>query len=135
MCVKYGTLLLRIQRVREIVFVDSLRIKREREKRRTWKYLVVGSFRKRRMKMSSKISATLCLAVFFLFFLTFTYAGRHGPASSPFIISSKTQHGVLEEDKVVDVEETCDGIGEEECLMRRTLVAHTDYIYTQKHKP
>ena len=41
---------------------------------------------------------------------------------------------VLEEEKL-DVEETCDGIGEEECLMRRTLVAHTDYIYTQKHKP
>ncbi|ESW32925.1 hypothetical protein PHAVU_001G029200 [Phaseolus vulgaris] len=23
----------------------------------------------------------------------------------------------------------------EECLMRRTLAAHVDYIYTQKHKP
>lgn len=41
---------------------------------------------------------------------------------------------VLEEEKI-DMEESCDGIGEEECLMRRTLVAHTDYIYTQKHKP
>ncbi|KAL5194970.1 Phytosulfokines 3 [Glycine soja] len=59
--------------------------------------------------------------------------GRLGPASSS-ITSIKTQHGVLEEEKL-DVEETCDGIGEEECLMRRTLVAHTDYIYTQKHKP
>lgn len=31
------------------------------------------------------------------------------------------------------VEEQCggEGEGEEECLMRRTLVAHTDYIYTQ----
>ncbi|KAG4984375.1 hypothetical protein AAZX31_10G243100 [Glycine max] len=85
------------------------------------------------MKMSSKVTgATLCLAVLFLF-LTFTYAGRLGPASSS-ITSIKTQHGVLEEEKL-DVEETCDGIGEEECLMRRTLVAHTDYIYTQKHKP
>ncbi|KAF3319767.1 phytosulfokines-like protein [Carex littledalei] len=25
----------------------------------------------------------------------------------------------------------CEGIGEDECLTRRTLVAHTDYIYTQ----
>ncbi|KAK1423438.1 hypothetical protein QVD17_18741 [Tagetes erecta] len=34
-----------------------------------------------------------------------------------------------------EVEEGCEGIGEEECLMRRTLVAHLDYIYTQKKKP
>lgn len=31
-------------------------------------------------------------------------------------------------------EESCEGVGEEECL-RRTLVAHTDYIYTQSHNP
>lgn len=32
-------------------------------------------------------------------------------------------------------EESCKGIGEEECLIRRSdLVAHTDYIYTQNHK-
>ncbi|KAK9064905.1 hypothetical protein SSX86_016287 [Deinandra increscens subsp. villosa] len=35
----------------------------------------------------------------------------------------------------VDVEECCEGVGEEECLMRRTLVAHLDYIYTQKKNP
>ncbi|KAG8384247.1 hypothetical protein BUALT_Bualt04G0098400 [Buddleja alternifolia] len=33
------------------------------------------------------------------------------------------------------VEDNCNGIGEEECLMRRTLIAHLDYIYTQQHKP
>nr|AAV33646.1 phytosulfokine precursor [Avicennia marina] len=33
------------------------------------------------------------------------------------------------------VEENCQGLGEEECLMRRTLNAHLDYIYTQHHKP
>ncbi|CAA7034645.1 unnamed protein product [Microthlaspi erraticum] len=33
-------------------------------------------------------------------------------------------------------EESCEGVGEEECfLIRRTLVAHTDYIYTQNHNP
>ncbi|CAA0369943.1 Phytosulfokine 2 [Arabidopsis thaliana] len=31
------------------------------------------------------------------------------------------------------VEENC-GADDEDCLMRRTLVAHTDYIYTQKKK-
>ncbi|XP_014513415.1 phytosulfokines 3 [Vigna radiata var. radiata] len=85
------------------------------------------------MKMSSKVTnATLCLAVLFLF-LTSTYAGRLGPASSSFT-STKTQNVALEEEKL-DVEESCDGISEEDCLMRRTLVAHTDYIYTQNHKP
>ncbi|KAJ3674054.1 hypothetical protein LUZ60_006046 [Juncus effusus] len=41
----------------------------------------------------------------------------------------------LEEAKNEKIEEKCEiGEGEEECLMRRTLVAHTDYIYTQgKH--
>ncbi|KAG8081377.1 hypothetical protein GUJ93_ZPchr0007g5824 [Zizania palustris] len=27
----------------------------------------------------------------------------------------------------------CEGLGEEECMARRTLAAHTDYIYTQQH--
>ncbi|KAF7847568.1 hypothetical protein BT93_L2833 [Corymbia citriodora subsp. variegata] len=31
--------------------------------------------------------------------------------------------------------ESCKGVGEEECLVRRTLAAHIDYIYTQKHHP
>ncbi|XP_074572347.1 phytosulfokines-like [Curcuma longa] len=33
------------------------------------------------------------------------------------------------------LDEECGGEGEEECLMRRTLVAHTDYIYTQNKQP
>lgn len=33
------------------------------------------------------------------------------------------------------MEEGCQGIEEEECLQRRTLAAHTDYIYTQKINP
>ncbi|MFS8033153.1 putative phytosulfokine [Helianthus anomalus] len=37
--------------------------------------------------------------------------------------------------KGVEIEEGCEGTGEEECLMRRTLVAHLDYIYTQKKNP
>lgn len=31
-------------------------------------------------------------------------------------------------------EDNCEG-GEEDCWTRRTLAAHLDYIYTQKHKP
>lgn len=41
----------------------------------------------------------------------------------------------LKVDMINNVEESCKGIGEEECLMRRTLAAHLDYIYTQKENP
>ncbi|KAK7269939.1 hypothetical protein RIF29_22758 [Crotalaria pallida] len=88
--------------------------------------------------MSYKVNANLCMAIFFFFlFLTFTFAARPSPAHSPSspLISSKLQQGVLEDEKV-DVVESCEGVKEEEdCLMRRTLVAHTDYIYTDNHKP
>ncbi|KAJ1386678.1 Phytosulfokine [Sesbania bispinosa] len=83
------------------------------------------------MKMLCKVS--VCMATFFFLFLTLTYAARPGPAASN-VISKNIQHGVLEE-TMANIEETCQGIGEEECLMRRTLAAHTDYIYTQKQKP
>ncbi|KAJ9562399.1 hypothetical protein OSB04_007559 [Centaurea solstitialis] len=34
------------------------------------------------------------------------------------------------------VKESCEGVGKEECLMRRTLAdAHLDYIYTQDKNP
>ncbi|KAK2981211.1 hypothetical protein RJ640_030600 [Escallonia rubra] len=33
------------------------------------------------------------------------------------------------------VDESCAGGRDEECLMRRTLAAHLDYIYTQKQIP
>ncbi|KAI9106446.1 hypothetical protein K1719_021974 [Acacia pycnantha] len=52
-----------------------------------------------------------------------------------------TRHSSLHEgDMEIKAEledENCDETveGKEECLMRRTLVAHVDYIYTQKHKP
>ncbi|WVZ51217.1 hypothetical protein U9M48_002379 [Paspalum notatum var. saurae] len=42
---------------------------------------------------------------------------------------------VADEDTVTAADERCGGAGaegeDEECLMRRTLAAHTDYIYTQ----
>lgn len=34
----------------------------------------------------------------------------------------------------VDIDDNCEGVGKEESLMRRTLAAHLDYIYTQNHK-
>ncbi|KAK8624848.1 hypothetical protein V6N13_089734 [Hibiscus sabdariffa] len=70
-----------------------------------------------------------------LFILHSPAAARPVPASAleysdtPF----KTQHP---DDIGEENEDSCEGIvEEEECLMRRTLAAHLDYIYTQKTKP
>ncbi|GLJ43402.1 hypothetical protein SUGI_0901860 [Cryptomeria japonica] len=38
------------------------------------------------------------------------------------------------EESKLDNRDCGDDVDEEECLDRRTLVAHTDYIYTQHHK-
>ncbi|THG19409.1 hypothetical protein TEA_025794 [Camellia sinensis var. sinensis] len=35
----------------------------------------------------------------------------------------------------IDNEESCEGGNKEKCLIKRTLVAHIDYIYTQKPPP
>ncbi|KAB2617697.1 phytosulfokines 3-like [Pyrus ussuriensis x Pyrus communis] len=61
------------------------------------------------------------------------YAARPEPAFSA-AKSAKTELKGVETEQVDEVE-SCEGVGEEECLMRRTLAAHVDYIYTQKHNP
>ncbi|KAF7135714.1 hypothetical protein RHSIM_Rhsim08G0091500 [Rhododendron simsii] len=84
--------------------------------------------------MSTKL-ITLFTLVLLLLCSTLSYAAR--PAPNPlehYLV--KTQHGGVEAQKTeVEVEESCEGVGDEECLMRRTLAAHIDYIYTQKQKP
>ncbi|GMH14858.1 hypothetical protein Nepgr_016699 [Nepenthes gracilis] len=65
-----------------------------------------------------------------------TYAARPEPSlrrTSPAESQHRDIDGVAGE--FVDDNETCAGVNEEECLMRRTLVAHTDYIYTQNQNP
>ncbi|KAE8671478.1 Phytosulfokines 3 [Hibiscus syriacus] len=77
------------------------------------------------------------VATFFILTLllvsTVSFAARFGPASP----SQPQAEGLaVETEQSSDgVEDSCDGVGEDECLMRRTLAAHVDYIYTQKHKP
>ncbi|KAJ0039854.1 phytosulfokines 3-like [Pistacia vera] len=71
--------------------------------------------------------ATLFMILLLVLFSTLSYAARPEPAF-PNASPAKTQvDNVAEED--------CQGGSDEECLMRRTLVAHTDYIYTQKQHP
>ncbi|PIN16928.1 hypothetical protein CDL12_10413 [Handroanthus impetiginosus] len=57
-------------------------------------------------------------------------AARPGP-TVPDKVEAKNEVKAEE----AQVENKCQGIGEDECLMRRTLDAHLDYIYTQHHKP
>ncbi|KAL6339273.1 hypothetical protein AAG906_024424 [Vitis piasezkii] len=82
--------------------------------------------------MSPKVATFFILALFLC--STLTYAARPQPAS-PHDFPGKTQHGGVEAERAEVVDENCEGLGEDECLMRRTLAAHIDYIYTQKEKP
>ncbi|KAG6766653.1 phytosulfokines 3 [Populus alba x Populus x berolinensis] len=77
---------------------------------------------------------TLFLIISLLLCSTLTYAARPEPGF-PNGYLAKNQQKVVDAEHAEVMEESCEGVGEEECLMRRTLAAHTDYIYTQKHKP
>ncbi|KAK1375807.1 Phytosulfokine [Heracleum sosnowskyi] len=59
-------------------------------------------------------------------------AARTGPTSFSDVTPMKTYH---KDDGAVkaSTDMNCSGPAEEECLMRRTLAAHIDYIYTQRH--
>ncbi|KAK7283231.1 hypothetical protein RIF29_12621 [Crotalaria pallida] len=71
----------------------------------------------------SKLAIIFTLSLLICF--TLIYASR--PISS--------LHGIVTKAKAEldDDDESCKGV--EECLMRRTLAAHVDYIYTDKQKP
>ncbi|KAF9678158.1 hypothetical protein SADUNF_Sadunf07G0005800 [Salix dunnii] len=77
---------------------------------------------------------TLFLIVALLLCSTLTYAAGPEPGF-PNGSLPKNHQQVVEAEHAEGMEEICEGVGEEECLMRRTLAAHTDYIYTQKQKP
>jgi len=48
----------------------------------------------------------------------------------------KTEKHAVRSPDMSDSEENCSNVDdEEECLMRRTLSAHVDYIYTRQHNP
>ncbi|PSS30675.1 Phytosulfokine-beta like [Actinidia chinensis var. chinensis] len=81
----------------------------------------------------SKITILFLLSL--LLCSTLSYAARpqplpveDSPVKTHLPGGEDTHHGDM-------FDESCDGVGDEECLMRRTLAAHVDYIYTQKNKP
>ncbi|KGN48631.1 hypothetical protein Csa_003351 [Cucumis sativus] len=78
------------------------------------------------------------LFIFFLLLLLhrpLAYAARPTPAAPTTIPTQELAEELKQSDGEMVMDENCDGVGEEECLMRRTLAAHLDYVYTQKHKP
>ncbi|XP_004511809.1 phytosulfokines 3 [Cicer arietinum] len=75
----------------------------------------------------SKVATLFFMALFLCYM--FTDSARPEPAFQ------KESLVVTQQQDVEEVDESCEGLKEEECLMRRTLVAHTDYIYTQNHNP
>ncbi|OAY35630.1 phytosulfokines 3 [Manihot esculenta] len=78
------------------------------------------------------VATLFILFTLLLFSTALTYAARRDP---PFTSESLAKDQQQDVDEAEVVEESCKGAGEEECLMRRTLAAHIDYIYTQKHNP
>ncbi|XP_020676365.1 phytosulfokines 5-like [Dendrobium catenatum] len=68
-------------------------------------------------------------AVAFFIFMTLLLciSSTHAASRHPAADEPSSAQGFDEE----QADLSCDGVGEEECLMRRTLVAHIDYIYTQ----
>ncbi|KAG2390290.1 Phytosulfokines Phytosulfokine-alpha [Vigna angularis] len=67
-------------------------------------------------------------ATFFTFLLLLSFNLIHASRPNPSLNTFSSLHEA-EVDGEFCEEET------EECLMRRTLAAHVDYIYTQKNKP
>ncbi|KAK6939746.1 Phytosulfokine [Dillenia turbinata] len=70
-----------------------------------------------------------------LLLFVLSYAARprpvlYGDSPAP---ADNLRQAVKEETEVDD--RVCEELDKEECLMRRTLVAHLDYIYSQDHKP
>ncbi|XP_060194364.1 phytosulfokines [Lycium barbarum] len=81
----------------------------------------------------SKATASFFFIILLLCF-TLSYAARPQPIFHEANLN-KFQHQDVVEPKQVGKEESCVGVKEEECLERRTLAAHLDYIYTQNQNP
>ncbi|XP_049357627.1 phytosulfokines 3 [Solanum verrucosum] len=81
----------------------------------------------------SKASASFFFIILLLCF-ALSYAARPQPLFHEATLNNIQQQDVVEP-KEVGKEESCKGVKEEECLERRTLAAHLDYIYTQNQSP
>ncbi|XP_060193882.1 phytosulfokines 3-like [Lycium barbarum] len=73
--------------------------------------------------------AKLCTIFIVAFLLCFTLTFAVRPDSSVL----KPQFHVASEEKIENNEAKCEGVEEAECLKRRAMEAHLDYIYTQSN--
>ncbi|XP_057981582.1 phytosulfokines-like [Malania oleifera] len=76
----------------------------------------------------AKLTALFMIALL-LCFTAYAAATRSEPALAGGSLAT-TQSGVGEAGHAGG-DESCEGLGEEECLKKRSLEAHLDYIYTQ----
>ncbi|KAI3448194.1 hypothetical protein Pfo_004859 [Paulownia fortunei] len=76
---------------------------------------------------------SLCIITLLLFLTSSHVLARRDPTFHD-VTPMETHAGDNEVQKVGVDEDSCGGVGEDDCMMRRTLEAHLDYIYTQKQK-
>ncbi|KAL5716488.1 hypothetical protein ACHQM5_018171 [Ranunculus cassubicifolius] len=75
---------------------------------------------------------TLFLITLLVSFTLLNVAARLSPMETKESSSITQEKDVQKtEENIMDIEESCGGIDEDECLMRRTLQGRSDYIYTQ----
>ncbi|XP_057972870.1 phytosulfokines 3-like [Malania oleifera] len=82
----------------------------------------------------SKLTTLFLVALLLCFTFSYGVAARPDPSlpsGSGHQADTQLAAGEAEAAEHVEVEESCEGDGEEECLHRRNLEAHLDYIYTQ----
>ncbi|KAJ0981833.1 hypothetical protein J5N97_010088 [Dioscorea zingiberensis] len=72
-------------------------------------------------------------------FLAFTHPPRTAVIVATVAVPSEpktAEKEVVEDANIPEpMDERCEGVGDEECLLRRTLAAHIDYVYKQRKKP
>ncbi|KAM0061985.1 putative phytosulfokine [Helianthus debilis subsp. tardiflorus] len=95
-------------------------------------HLILRPNKESNMSKTIRITTLCMLAILLLSMISFTVA-RPIPTFKD-VTPVETLH-TEEEVAKANAVENCSGPGEEECLMRRTLAAHLDYIYTKKHQP
>ncbi|KAK8544286.1 hypothetical protein V6N13_034648 [Hibiscus sabdariffa] len=75
------------------------------------------------------------LFVLTLLLSTLSFAARTAPTFPNESLTKIQAQVAVETEQPTEAEDSCEGTAEDDCLMRRTLAAHLDYIYTQKQKP
>ncbi|KAK4757445.1 hypothetical protein SAY87_018746 [Trapa incisa] len=84
--------------------------------------------------MSRKVITLFMVSLIFFSTIITRLEARPGPGPALHDLPSQNEVD-NEEEMVMEEEDLCKGVGEDECLMRRTLVARIDYLYTQKQTP